>query len=54
MVDEAHRTQYGTLSVNMRTALPNAIYLGFTGTPIGEYENGFTECHLLRVYWNAN
>ncbi len=34
MVDEAHRTQYKNLATNMRTALPNATYLGFTGTPI--------------------
>jgi type I restriction enzyme R subunit len=34
MVDEAHRTQYKSLATNMRTALPNATYLGFTGTPI--------------------
>ncbi|MFW6030607.1 MAG: type I restriction endonuclease subunit R, partial [Halanaerobiales bacterium] len=34
MVDEAHRTQYKDLSANMRRALPNACYLGFTGTPI--------------------
>jgi type I restriction enzyme R subunit len=34
MVDEAHRTQYKSLAANMRTALPNATYLGFTGTPI--------------------
>lgn len=32
--DEAHRTQYGLLALNMRNALPNASYLGFTGTPL--------------------
>ena len=32
--DEAHRTQYGTLALNMRNALPNAGYIGFTGTPL--------------------
>lgn len=32
--DEAHRSQYSDLSVNMRTALPNATFIGFTGTPI--------------------
>ena len=32
--DEAHRTQYGTLASNMRNALPNASYIGFTGTPL--------------------
>jgi len=32
--DEAHRTQYGRLALNMRNALPNAHYIGFTGTPL--------------------
>lgn len=32
--DEAHRTQYGTLAFNMRKALPNAAFIGFTGTPL--------------------
>jgi restriction endonuclease S subunit len=32
--DEAHRTQYDTLALNMRTALPNASFLAFTGTPL--------------------
>ncbi|KAB2964067.1 type I restriction endonuclease subunit R [Zoogloea sp.] len=32
--DEAHRTQYGRLAINMRNALPNASYIGFTGTPL--------------------
>ncbi len=34
MTDEAHRTQYGFLAGNMRKALPNAFYIGFSGTPI--------------------
>ncbi len=34
ITDEAHRTQYGTLALNMRNALPNAAYIGFTGTPL--------------------
>ena len=34
MVDEAHRSQYRSLAANMRGALPNACFLGFTGTPI--------------------
>lgn len=32
--DEAHRSQYSDLSTNMRIALPNATFIGFTGTPI--------------------
>lgn len=34
ITDEAHRSQYATLALNMRTALPNARFLGFTGTPL--------------------
>ena len=34
MVDEAHRTQYGKLGGQMSRALPNAVLVGFTGTPI--------------------
>lgn len=32
--DEAHRTQGGTLAMNLRNALPNASFIGFTGTPL--------------------
>ncbi len=32
--DEAHRTQAGKLARNMRLALPNASFIGFTGTPL--------------------
>lgn len=32
--DEAHRSQYDTLAVNMRAALPKALFLAFTGTPL--------------------
>ena len=40
ITDEAHRSQYDTFALNMRTALPNAAFLGFTGTPLisGEEE----------------
>jgi type I restriction enzyme R subunit len=34
ITDEAHRTQYDVLALNMRNALPNAGFLGFTGTPL--------------------
>ena len=34
VVDEAHRTQYGRLALNQRNALPNALYIAFTGTPL--------------------
>jgi type I restriction enzyme R subunit len=34
MTDEAHRSQYDTLALNMRNALPKAAFIGFTGTPL--------------------
>jgi len=34
ITDEAHRSQYDTLALNMRRALPNASFMGFTGTPL--------------------
>ncbi|ABC82097.1 type I restriction endonuclease subunit R [Anaeromyxobacter dehalogenans] len=34
IVDEAHRTQYDQLAMNMRAALPNAMFVAFTGTPL--------------------
>ncbi|WII36240.1 type I restriction endonuclease subunit R [Paenibacillus thiaminolyticus] len=34
MTDESHRSQYKGLALNMRKALPNATFIGFTGTPI--------------------
>jgi type I restriction enzyme R subunit len=40
--DEAHRTQAGKFARNMRLALPNASFIGFTGTPL------FRHDHLTR------
>ena len=34
ITDEAHRSQYDTLALNMRIALPNAAFIAFTGTPL--------------------
>lgn len=34
ITDEAHRSQYDVLAQNMRTALPQAAFIGFTGTPL--------------------
>jgi len=36
--DEAHRTQAGKFARNMRLALPNAAFIGFTGTPLMKYD----------------
>ncbi len=36
LIDEAHRTQYKSLGSNLRKGLPNATFIGFTGTPISK------------------
>jgi type I restriction enzyme R subunit len=42
ITDEAHRSQYDIFALNMRNALPNAAFLGFTGTPLIEGEESKT------------
>ena len=34
MTDESHRSQYDTLAMNMRAAIPRALFVAFTGTPL--------------------
>lgn len=53
VVDEAHRTQYDRLAQNMRIALPNASFIGFTGTPLmkqGEEETRKTFGNYVSTY----
>lgn len=38
LVDESHRTQYGAAHTKMHQVLPNACYIGFTGTPLMKKE----------------
>src|SRR5690554_6224314 len=38
LVDESHRSQYGTAHAQMKRLLPNASYIGFTGTPLMKSE----------------
>lgn len=38
IADEAHRSQYARLAGNVRTALPNASFMGITGTPISLHD----------------
>jgi type I restriction enzyme R subunit len=38
LVDEGHRTQYGVTAADMRTALPNAVFFAYTGTPLMKKE----------------
>jgi type I restriction enzyme R subunit len=40
LVDEAHRTTGGRLGIFLMGALPNATYIGFTGTPIDKLHKG--------------
>jgi len=40
LIDEAHRTQEGDLATYMRAAMPNAIYIGCTGTPVDKGKIG--------------
>jgi len=52
ITDEAHRSQYDTLALNMRTALPNASFIAFTGTPLiaGEERTKDTFGDYISVY----
>ncbi|MFA7017757.1 MAG: type I restriction endonuclease subunit R [Sphaerochaetaceae bacterium] len=44
LVDESHRTQFGSFSARMKQMFPHACYLGFTGTPLLKKEkNNFTK-----------
>src|SRR5262249_3687237 len=46
IADEAHRTQYGVVegfAAYLRQALPNASFLGFTGTPIDKADANTTQ-----------
>ncbi len=44
LVDESHRTPFGSFSAGMRQMFPHACYLGFTGTPLLKKEkNNFTK-----------
>lgn len=44
LVDESHRTQFGSFSARMRQMFPRACYLGFTGTPLLKKEkNNFVK-----------
>ncbi len=43
LIDEAHRTHYGTLAMNLNIALPNAPKIAFTGTPLIKSEKTINE-----------
>lgn len=55
LVDEGHRTNYGTIAAMMRRVFPNACYVGFTGTPLLKTEKntaqkfgGFVHNYTMR------
>jgi type I restriction enzyme, R subunit len=55
LVDESHRTNYGTTAAQMRRVFPNACYIGFTGTPLLKEEKstarkfgGFIHSYTMR------
>jgi type I restriction enzyme R subunit len=43
LVDESHRSQYGIAHALMKKVLPNACYIGFTGTPLLKSEKSTAE-----------
>jgi type I restriction enzyme, R subunit len=43
LVDEGHRTNYGKFHAHMRRTLPNACYIGFTGTPVMKKDKNTVE-----------
>ncbi|MCK9502503.1 MAG: HsdR family type I site-specific deoxyribonuclease, partial [Lascolabacillus sp.] len=55
LVDESHRSNYGTIAAQMRRVFPNACYIGFTGTPLLKKEKatalkfgGFIHSYTMR------
>lgn len=38
LIDEGHRSQYGTFNVKMQKIFPNACFIAFTGTPLMKKE----------------
>nr|WP_322709091.1 type I restriction endonuclease subunit R [Nostoc sp. ChiSLP03a]MDZ8210236.1 type I restriction endonuclease subunit R [Nostoc sp. ChiSLP03a] len=52
IADEAHRSQYDTFALNLRSALPHAAFIGFTGTPLmaGEEETKQTFGDYISIY----
>lgn len=43
LVDESHRSQYGSMHAKMQRVFPNACYIGFTGTPLTKKEKSTAE-----------
>ncbi|MCU0423353.1 MAG: HsdR family type I site-specific deoxyribonuclease [Bacteroidia bacterium] len=43
LVDEGHRTQYGTFNIDMQKTLPNACFIAMTGTPLFKKDKSTAE-----------
>jgi len=56
LVDESHRTNFGSFAARMRQMFPNACYLGFTGTPLLKKEkNNFSKFGgLIEPHYSIN
>jgi len=48
LIEEAHRTQDGSLAAKMRAALPNACFIGFTATPLSRQDR--STLHVFGPY----
>nr|WP_314590325.1 HsdR family type I site-specific deoxyribonuclease [uncultured Neisseria sp.] len=51
IVDEAHRTTFGDMLLTIKHTFPNAIFFGFTGTPIEE-ENAKKNSTTATIFGN--
>ena len=56
LIDESHRTNFGSFSARMRQMFPNACYIGFTGTPLLKKEkNNFVKFGgLIEPHYSIN
>ncbi len=54
LVDESHRSNFGSFAARMRQMLPNACYIGFTGTPLTKNDkNNFARFgQLIEPYYS--
>ncbi len=52
LIDEGHRSQYGTFNVKMQKVFPNACFVAFTGTPLMKKEKSTADKFggLIDVY----
>lgn len=51
IVDECHRSTFGDMLSNIKTSFPEAVFFGFTGTPIFQ-ENGRKNCYQTDTFGN--